>query len=135
LPRKVRTHPSHRFPDIDEYGSSGEIAFLEEGRISLVRPHATSFRRIYGGVNSTMHTVLIVAIVFGGIVLALAIIGSTVLMAVKIVRGGVSRKGQRSAAEEAKMIQEIYQGLSQMEERVETLETLILDSKGKDGVS
>lgn len=82
-----------------------------------------------------MHTVLIVAIVFGGIVLALAIIGSTVLMAVKIVRGGVSRKSQISAAEEARMIQEIYQGLSQMEERVETLETLILDSKGKEGVS
>lgn len=82
-----------------------------------------------------MHIVLIVAIVFGGIVLALAIIGSTVLMVVKILKGGMSRKGQRSAAEEAKMIQEIYQGLSRMEERVEALETLILDSKGKDRAS
>jgi len=79
-----------------------------------------------------MEVVLIVAIVFGGSVLALAIIGSTILMAIKILRGGLSRKGQKLQSEEAKMIQEIYQGLSRMEERVEALETIILDSKRKD---
>ena len=82
-----------------------------------------------------MQVVLIVAIVFGGIVLALAIIGSTILMAIKILRGGLSRKGQKFEAEEARMIQEIYQGLSRMEERVEALETIILDSRGKDRAS
>ena len=70
-----------------------------------------------------------IAIVFGGIVLALAIIGSTILMAIKMLKGGFSRKGQQSQAEEAKVIQEIYQGLSRMEERVEALETIILDRK------
>ena len=39
-----------------------------------------------------MPGVFIVAIVFGGTVLALAIIGSTILMAIKILKGGVSRK-------------------------------------------
>ncbi len=82
-----------------------------------------------------MQGALIFAIVFGGIVLALAIIGSTILMAIKILRGGLSRKGQKLEAEEAKMIQEIYQGLSRMEERVEALETIILDSKGKERTS
>ena len=82
-----------------------------------------------------MQGALIVTIVFGGIVLALAIIGSTILMAIKILRGGLSRKGQKFEAEEARMIQEIYQGLSRMEERVEALETIILDSKGKDSAS
>jgi len=82
-----------------------------------------------------MEVVLIVAIVFGGSVLALAIIGSTILMAIKILRGGLSRKGQKLQGEEAKMIQEIYQGLSRMEERVEALETIILDSKRKDRAS
>jgi phage shock protein B len=82
-----------------------------------------------------MQGVLIVAIVFGGTVLALAIIGSTILMAIKILRGGLSRKGQKNEAEEVGTIQEIYQGLSRMEERVEALETIILDSKGKDRVS
>ena len=82
-----------------------------------------------------MQGALIVTIVFGGIVLALAIIGSTILMAIKILRGGLSRKGQKLEAEEAKMIQEIYQGLSRMEERVEALETIVLDSKGKERAS
>jgi len=79
-----------------------------------------------------MEGVIIVAIVFGGSVLALAIIGSTVLVAIKILRGGLSRKGQKLQAEETRMIQEIYQGLSRMEERVEAVETIILDSKRKD---
>ena len=79
-----------------------------------------------------MPGVFIVAIVFGGTVLALAIIGSTILMAIKILKGGVSRKGQRFESEEARMIQEMYQGLSRMEERVEALETIILDRERKD---
>ncbi len=81
-----------------------------------------------------MHEILIVAIVFGGIVLALAIVGSTFLMAIKILKGGVSRKGQKYQTEEARMIQEIYQGFSRMEERVEALETIIIDQKRKDRV-
>jgi len=79
-----------------------------------------------------MHGVLITAIVFGGTVLALAIIGSTILMAIKILKGGLSRKGQKFQADEARMIQEMYQGLSRMEERVEALETIILDHERKD---
>ena len=82
-----------------------------------------------------MQGALIFTIVFGGIVLALAIIGSTILMAIKILRGGLSRKGQKFETEEARMIQGIYEGLSRMEERVEALETIILDSKGKDRAS
>ncbi|UCG64056.1 MAG: phage-shock protein [Deltaproteobacteria bacterium] len=79
-----------------------------------------------------MHGVLIIAIVFGGTVLALAVIGSTILMAIKTMKGGLSRKGQKVQTEEARMIQEIYQGLSRMEERVESLETIILDRERKD---
>ena len=79
-----------------------------------------------------MHAVVIVATVFGGIVLALAIVGSTILMAIKIIKGGVSRTGQKSQAEEAKLIQEIYEGLSKMEQRIDSLETIILDSKRRD---
>jgi len=79
-----------------------------------------------------MHGVFIVAIVFGGSVLVVAIIGSTILMAIKILKGGLSRKGQRVQSEEARMIQEIYQGLSRMEARVEALETIILERERKD---
>ena len=76
-----------------------------------------------------MHGSIIVAIVFGGTVLCLVIIGSTILMAIKILKGGVSRKDQQVQSDEAKVIQEIYQGLSKMEQRVEALETIILDRK------
>jgi phage shock protein B len=79
-----------------------------------------------------MPGVVIVAIVFGGIILALAIIGSTILMGIKLIKGGVSRKDRESQTDEAKMIQEIHQGLTRMEERVNALETIILDHERKD---
>jgi phage shock protein B len=71
-----------------------------------------------------MKEVLIVAIVFASIVLALAIIPGAILLAIKFFRGGQSAGDQ---AEEAKMIQKIYQSLSHMEQRVEALETILLD--------
>jgi phage shock protein B len=71
-----------------------------------------------------MNQVLIVAIIFGSVVLIPAIIGGTILLAIKLLKGKTSRKDQ---ADDAKVIQEIYQGLSIMEERVEALETILLD--------
>lgn len=79
-----------------------------------------------------MNVVLILVIIFGGSVLALAIIGGTILLAIKILKGGLSRTGQKAQAEEAKMVQEIYDGLSRMEQRVNSLETIILDRERKD---
>ncbi len=79
-----------------------------------------------------MHGAFIVAIVFGGIVLALAVIGATFIMSIKLTRDGISRKDKKYQSNETRMIQEIYQGLSKMEERIETLETILLDrEKGK----
>jgi len=74
-----------------------------------------------------MEAPFIVVIVFGSIVLALAVIGSTILMGLKILKGGVSQKGQKNQSDEARIIQEIYQGLARMEERVESLETILLE--------
>jgi phage shock protein B len=75
-----------------------------------------------------MKEVLIVAIVFGSILLSLAIIPGAILLAIKFFRGGQSAGDQ---AEETKMIQEIYTALSRMEERVEALETILLDKEGR----
>jgi phage shock protein B len=82
-----------------------------------------------------MHGALILSIIFGGSILILAIIGSTILMAIRIIKGGISRKGQNLQTDETKKIQEIYQGLSRMEKRIEALETIILDRERKDRVS
>jgi phage shock protein B len=78
-----------------------------------------------------MQAVFILATIFGGIILALTIIGSTILMAMKIRKDRVSRKGPQMETNEARMIQEIHQGLSKMEKRVESLETIILEHERK----
>jgi phage shock protein B len=78
-----------------------------------------------------LHSLLTTTIIIGGIVMALAIIGSTVLIAMKILKGSLSRKGRGTETEETRMIQEIYRGLSRMEERVEALETILLEKKRK----
>ena len=70
-----------------------------------------------------MKEALIVAIIFGSLVLIPAVVGGTIIMSIKLLKGG-ARKNQ---AEDSKIIQEIYQGLSRMEERVEALETILLD--------
>ena len=76
-----------------------------------------------------MKEALIVAIVFGSLVLIPAVIGGTIIMSIKLWKGGTSRKDQ---AEDSKIIQDIYQGLSRMEERVEALETILLDREKRD---
>ena len=76
-----------------------------------------------------MKEALIVAIVFGSFVLIPAVIGGTIILSIKLLKGGASRKDH---AEDSKIIQEIYQGLSRMEKRVEALETIILDREKRD---
>ena len=80
-----------------------------------------------------MEGALIVSVVFGSAVLLLAIVAGTVLFALRILKGqGISRKDRRQMADEARMVQEIYQGMSELENRVEALETILLDGEEKD---
>ena len=79
-----------------------------------------------------MNGVSIVALVFGLPILALALVCGTILIAIRIIKGGATGGDRKQEAEEARMIQEIHQGLSRMEERVEALETILLDSSKKD---
>lgn len=81
-----------------------------------------------------MTAVFIVAIVFAGIVLALLVIGGTFLLAIRSPSGGsgISSKDRQRLAEEARMVQEMYDGLSQLETRIEALETILMERQGKD---
>jgi phage shock protein B len=76
-----------------------------------------------------MESIFIVAIVFGGLVLGLVVVGSTILMAIKILRGDLSKKGQRLQTDEVRILQELHRGLERMEKRMEALETIIFDQK------
>ncbi len=79
-----------------------------------------------------MTAVLIVGIVFGSIVAIFAIIFGYVLMAKKMKRGGSLRQSEQLNAEETKLIQEIHQGLSRMEDRIEALETILCDREAEE---
>ena len=79
-----------------------------------------------------MTPVLIVAIVFGGFVMCIAIIAGTILMGMRMRQGGLSAKSRKEQAEEARLIQELYQGFLDMEKRVESLETILMDYHRKD---
>lgn len=74
-----------------------------------------------------MHGVWVVTVVFSGIVLALSVIGGTFLMALKILKEGVSGKSKGLKNEEVMMIQELHNGFHKMEKRVEVLETILLE--------
>jgi len=74
-----------------------------------------------------MTAVWMLMIVFGSLVLILGTICGTILFAMKFRHGGLSARSREAQGEEARMIQEIYQGLSRMEARVEALETILME--------
>ena len=78
-----------------------------------------------------MLNIIIVAIVFGSIVALAALICGTILIIVKTRTNRCSSGGTDS--EDARTIQEIYQGLEKLEERIESLETILMESQEKDG--
>ena len=76
-----------------------------------------------------MQGAFITAIVFGGIVLSLTVIGATILLGIRLIRDGVSKNHRQQETEDTKTIQTLYRELSRFEERVDALETILLDRK------
>ncbi len=75
--------------------------------------------------------------VFGLIALVLLIplvliSGVFIAITAKILRSGGSKESRLQAQEESRTIQQLYNGLAKMEERIESLETLLLDKKNKE---
>jgi phage shock protein B len=80
-----------------------------------------------------MPDIIIVPFVFLFILVAIALSGFILISIIKALRGGSSgSKKKESNMEEARLIQEIYRGLRKMEERVESLETILMDKKRKE---
>lgn len=67
---------------------------------------------------------MIVAVV--GLVF-LFVLACMVLIVWRVLRGQSFRRSRQAQAEEARLIQEIHQGLSEMDQRVEALETILLE--------
>lgn len=75
----------------------------------------------------------ILATIFGGIALVVGVF----FWGIKSSKGIAYGKGRERVSEETRIIQEVYKGLSKMEERIGTLETILLDEKrrGSDNVN
>ena len=64
-----------------------------------------------------------------------AVVGGIFIKALKIWKGITPEQSRQFQAEETRLIQELHQGLVRLEERVEALETLLLDRKRKEGTN
>ncbi len=80
---------------------------------------------------------VILEIIFAIVVTGLVLVGIVIALIVKVLSGGSPkpRVGKEELMEEAKMIQEMYRGLSRLEQRVDALETLLLERGDKRGTA
>ncbi|EHJ48987.1 hypothetical protein DFW101_2987 [Solidesulfovibrio carbinoliphilus subsp. oakridgensis] len=79
-----------------------------------------------------MMGLLTALVMAGATVVGLVILGTIFLLGVRLLRPGAA-KPRGSDAEEAQLLQEIHRSLSRLEERVETLETLVLEPRATKG--
>ena len=76
---------------------------------------------------------LIIGIIICGIILFVVTVGLVIIGIIRAAKSGeISRKDKEAREEEARMIQEIYHGLSKMEKRVEALETILIERSKKE---
>uniref|UniRef100_I2Q742 Phage shock protein B n=1 Tax=Desulfovibrio sp. U5L TaxID=596152 RepID=I2Q742_9BACT len=79
-----------------------------------------------------MMGLLTALVMAGATVVGLVILGTIFLLGVRLLRPGAA-KPRGADAEEAQLLQEIHRSLSRLEERVETLETLVLEPRAGKG--
>ena len=73
---------------------------------------------------------LVIMLVFA--MALVAIVGGILWAITRFLKGDGSGRSKQRDEEEARLMQEMCQGLEKMEERVEALETILLDREGKD---
>ncbi len=80
-----------------------------------------------------MQGIFFTGIRMGGVLLIVITLGLLLMFIIRALgAGGIFRRDKQADAEEARMIQEIFNGLSRMEERVEALETILSERRKKD---
>ncbi|MEA2061468.1 MAG: phage-shock protein [Thermodesulfobacteriota bacterium] len=78
--------------------------------------------------HGLMNGALIIAFFTGGAILVLTALGLIIITVIRAVKNeGLSKKERTARAEETRMIEDIFKKLSKMEDRVETLETILMD--------
>ena len=67
------------------------------------------------------------------IIVLVAIPGIVIIKILKTLRGDYYAQNSEKRAEEVRLMQELNQSLSRMEQRVEALETIVLDREKRKG--
>lgn len=62
--------------------------------------------------------------------ISIVTIGLAIAIVKRAMRGGRRKKDQRREADDTRIIQEIHNGLQRMEDRIDALETIIMDRGG-----
>lgn len=75
-----------------------------------------------------MMGLLTALVMAGATIVGLVVLGVIFLLGIRLLRPGTARP-RGGDAEEAQLLQEIHRSLTRLEERVETLETLVLDAR------
>ena len=78
-----------------------------------------------------MEWIVVLGIVFLVVVAPVLVIAGAIILALKVLVGGTCRRNGGDATE-ARIIQEIHGGLTRMEERIESLETILVDQDKED---
>ncbi len=86
-----------------------------------------------GGMVLGLGALAIVA-VFAVPVMCLAVIFGFILLLVRFLRGGKAANAAMTQ-EEARIFQEMHHGMERMAQRIEALETILLDKQQKEEVS
>ena len=79
--------------------------------------------------NMDFNTLSLIAVSGFVAVMILATIGGMLYLIIRASRGGGLKRSAKTDADETRLIQEIHHGLTRMEQRVESLETLLLDQE------
>lgn len=74
---------------------------------------------------------ILLEFVLGIMFVGLLIVALLTLLGIKLFKSGGGVRQTEEGQAEARMIQEMYQGMSRMEQRIETLETLLLDKESE----
>ncbi len=75
-----------------------------------------------------MMGLLTALVMAGATIVGLVVLGVIFLLGIRLLRPGTANP-RGGDAEEAQLLQEIHRSLTRLEERVETLETLVLDAR------
>lgn len=74
----------------------------------------------------------VISAILAFILLALTLVGGVAVVIVRIIKGSRGRQTAQADEEEARLIQDLHKSLQRMDQRIEALETILLEKEIKE---